>query len=171
MLSFCWTCFLSLLIILYIFINPFNNGYLKDVSWNHTMKRFYCSPCRPPNSNYNVFTTQQWSKAELSREWRCSTNKNNKKYCFLASCESGKKKFGMIEQLYKQPFASKEFPWTALHVFKVEWFDFPFGLWSAENLTEKRTFILLSHVFTTFNSCNWWLCHAVPHTRTLQWYS
>ena len=93
-----------------------------------------------------------------------------KSIVFLASCESGKKKFGMIEQLYKQPFASKEFPWTALHVFKVERFEFTFGLWSAENLTEKRTFILLSHVFTTFNSCNWWLCHAVPHTRTLQWY-
>ena len=77
-----------------------------------------------------------------------------KSIVYLASCESGKKKFGMIEQLYKQPFASKEFPWTALHVFKVERFKFTFGLWSAENLTEKRTFILLSHVFTTFNSCN-----------------
>ena len=33
-----------------------------------------------------------------------------KSIVFLASCESGKKKFGMIEQLYKQPFASKEFP-------------------------------------------------------------
>ena len=63
-----------------------------------------------------------------------------KSIVFLASCESGKKKFGMIEQLYKQPFASKEFPWTALHVFKVERFDFTFGLWSAENLTEKRNF-------------------------------
>ena len=80
--------------------------------------------------------------------------KMTKSIVFLASCESGKKKFGMIEQLYKQPFASKEFPWTALHVFKVERFEFTFGLWSAENLTEKRTFILLSHVFTTFNSCN-----------------
>ena len=37
MLDFCWTCFLSLIIILNTFINPFNNEDLKEASWNHTM--------------------------------------------------------------------------------------------------------------------------------------
>ena len=155
MLSFCWTCFLSLLIILYIFINPFNNGYLKDVSWNHTMKRFF-SALHAGHQTLTAMFSQHSSEAKQISPVNESVQPTiiTKSIVFLASCESGKKKFGMIEQLYKQPFASKEFPWTALHVFKVERFDFTFGLWSAENLTEKRTFILLSHVFTTFNSCN-----------------
>ena len=43
-----------------------------------------------------------------------STTKTMSKYCLFAGCESGKK-FGMIEHLHKQPFASKEFPWPALN--------------------------------------------------------
>ena len=50
------------------------------------------------------------------------------KYCLFAGCES-EKKFGMIEHLHKQPFASKEFPWPALN---EEQYDFMFGLWWAE---------------------------------------
>ena len=44
MLNFCWTCFFSFIIIIILntFINPFNNGDLKEFSWNHTMKRFNC---------------------------------------------------------------------------------------------------------------------------------
>ena len=65
---------------------------------------------------------------------------NNKKELILCICESRKKKFGIIERLFKQPSASKEFPWTALNVFKEEQFDFTFGLWWEENLTEKKDF-------------------------------
>ena len=57
-----------------------------------------------------------------------STTKTMSKYCLFADCESGKK-FGMIEHLHKQPFASKEFPWPALN---EEQYDFMFGLWWAE---------------------------------------
>ena len=66
MLNFCWTCFLSLIIIQNTFLNPFNNGDLKEFSWNHTMKRFNCFPRRHSNCSCNVFTTQHWSQAELS---------------------------------------------------------------------------------------------------------
>ena len=82
MLNFCWTCFLSLIIIQNTFINPFNNGDLKEFNWNHTMKRFNCFPCRHSNCSCNVFTTQHWSQAELShgclyvfnppQKWRAS---------------------------------------------------------------------------------------------------
>ena len=58
------------------------------------------------------------------------TTKTKSKYCLFASCESGKKRFGIIEQLYRQPFVSKEFPGTALNVLKEEQFNFTFGLWS-----------------------------------------
>ena len=49
------------------------------------------------------------------------------KYCLFAVCESGKEKFGIIDQLYEQPFASKEFSWTVLSVFKEVQFNFMFG--------------------------------------------
>ena len=66
------------------------------------------------------------------------TTKKKSKYCLFAGCESGKKQFGIIKQLFKQPSASKEFPQTALNVFKEEQFDFTFGLWRVENLREKK---------------------------------
>ena len=55
----------------------------------------------------------------------CSTNNKKKKskYCLFASCESEKNKFEIIEQLFKQPFASKEFTWTALNAFEEGKFD------------------------------------------------
>ena len=46
------------------------------------------------------------------------TTKVKSKNCLFASCESGKKKFGIIEQLCEQPYTSKEFQWTAPNVFK-----------------------------------------------------
>ena len=49
------------------------------------------------------------------------------KYCLFAGCESGKEKFGIIDQLYEQPFASKEFSWTVLSEFKDVQFNFMFG--------------------------------------------
>ena len=76
----------------------------------------------------------------------CSTNdKNEEPLVFI--CESKKNKFGEIEQLHEEIFASKEFPWTALNVFKVEQFDFTFGLWWAENWQKKELlcFFLMFH--------------------------
>ena len=61
------------------------------------------------------------------------TTKTKSTYCSFSNCESKKNKFGEIEQLHEEIFASKEFPWTALYVFKVEQFDFTFGLWWVEN--------------------------------------
>ena len=46
------------------------------------------------------------------------TTKMKSKNCLFAGCESGKKKFGIIEQLFEQPYTSKEFQWTAPNVFK-----------------------------------------------------
>ena len=66
------------------------------------------------------------------------TTKKKSKYCLFAGCESGKKQFGIIKQLFKQPSASKKFPQTALKEFKEEQFDFTFGLWRVENLREKK---------------------------------
>ena len=45
-----------------------NNGDLKEVSWNHTIKRFNCSPCRPSNCSCDVSIVQHWNKAKLSHE-------------------------------------------------------------------------------------------------------
>ena len=54
------------------------------------------------------------------------TTKMKSKYCLFAGCESGKEKFGIIDQLYDQPFASKEFSWTVLSEFKEVQFNFMF---------------------------------------------
>ena len=51
------------------------------------------------------------------------TKKMKSKYCLFAGCESGKEKFGIINQLYEQPFASKEFSWTVLSEFKEVQFN------------------------------------------------
>ena len=128
---------LSLSIILYIFINHFHYGDLKEVSCNHTVERFKCSSSRPSNCSFHntalqVSRTLPWMPVCVQ-----STRKKSL-YCVFAGCESRKKKFGIIERLFKQPSASKEFPWTALNVFKEEQFDFTFGLWWEENLTEKK---------------------------------
>ena len=61
------------------------------------------------------------------------TTKTKSPQCSFANCESKKTKFGEIERLHEEIFASKAFPWTALNVFKVEKFDFTFGQWWAEN--------------------------------------
>ena len=93
MLTFCWICFLLLLIIQYIYINPFHDRDLMEASWNHTMKRFNCLPCRPSNCSCNVFTKQPWNKAELSSECRYVFNQQQEKkskYCLFASCEAEK---------------------------------------------------------------------------------
>ena len=145
MLNFCWIC-LSL-IILYIFINHFHYGDLKEVSCNHSMERFNCSPSRPSNCR----------KADLYRECLYVFNQQKRRasIVFFAGCESGKKQFGIIKQLFKQLSASKEFPKTALNVFKEEQFDFTFGLWRIERKKGLSC-------FTTFNSCKCGLHHVVP---------
>ena len=75
MLTFCWLCFLSLLIILYIyiyiyiFIDPFHNGDPKEVSWNNTLKRLNCSPCRPSSTEAKQNPQQQQKKDKKREVW------------------------------------------------------------------------------------------------------
>ena len=63
------------------------------------------------------------------------TTKTKSPQCSFANCESKKIKFGEIEQLHEEIFASKEFP-------------IQLCIWSmvGRELTEKRTVMLLSNV-------------------------
>ena len=80
----------------------------------------------------------------------------------LASEGSRNITFGVIEQIYKHSFASKEFMWAAVSVFKEKQFDSQCRLWWSENSTQQRNIILLdriSHPLTTAteNSKIWFL--------------
>lgn len=80
----------------------------------------------------------------------------------VESKDSGTKRFGVIEQIYKHSFASKEFMWSAVNLFKEEQFDSQCGLWWSENSTQQIILILLdkvSHPLTiaTDNSTIWFL--------------
>ena len=70
------------------------------------------------------------------------TQKKKGKYCLFEGCES-EEKLGVIGQLFIKLFASKEFQWMVLDVFKEEQFDFKFGQRCAENFIENRTVVLL----------------------------
>ena len=76
---------------LYIFINPFCNGDLNEVSWNHTMKRFNCSPCRHSNAMFSLHSTGNACNVCVQ-----PTTKMKSKYSLFISYESGKK-FGITE--------------------------------------------------------------------------
>ena len=62
---------------------PFHNGDLREVSWNHTTTRFNCSPCRTLNCSCNVFTTLHWSKAEVSCECLYAFNQQQKRWASI----------------------------------------------------------------------------------------
>jgi len=47
-------------------------------------------------------------------------------------------KFGVIEQIFKHPFVSKEFIWVAVSLFQREKFDSHCGLWWEEESTQQR---------------------------------
>ena len=71
-------------------------------------------------------------------------------------------KFGVIEQIFKHCFASKEFIWVAVNLFEGETFNSQCGLWWAEESTQQRILIPLpkvSHPLTTAidNSIVWFL--------------
>ena len=55
----------------------------------------------------------------------CSTNNKKKRasIVYLPAVNQKKNKFEIIEQLFKQPFASKKFTWTALNAFEEGKFD------------------------------------------------
>ena len=81
---------------IYIFIDPFHNGDPKEVSWNNTLKRLNCSPCRPSSTEAKQNPQQQQQKKDK------------------------KEKFGIIEQLFKQPFASHRIPIEVFNVLRKE---------------------------------------------------
>ena len=79
--------------------------------------------------------------------------------CFLFE---GLLKFGVIEQIFKHSFVSKEFIWVAVRLFEREKFDSQCGLWWAEESTQQQILIPLpkvSHPLTTAveNSIIWFL--------------
>ena len=53
----------------------------------------------------------------------CSTNNKKKRASIVYLPAVKQKRMFQIEQLFKQPFASKEFTWTALNAFKEGKFD------------------------------------------------
>lgn len=79
--------------------------------------------------------------------------------CFLSETLV---KFGVIAQIFKHSFVSKEFIWVAVSLFQGEKFDSQCGLWWAEESTQQRILIPLpkvSHPLTTAveNSIIWFL--------------
>ena len=71
-------------------------------------------------------------------------------------------KFGVIEQIFKHSFVSREFIWVAVSLFEREKFDSQCGLLWAEGSTQQRILIPLpkvSHPLTTSveNSLIWFL--------------
>ena len=60
-------------------------------------------------------------------------------------------KFGVVQQIFKCSFASKEFMWATLNLFKLVHFDAKCGLWRAENLMHSS---FSTQDFTFPDDCN-----------------